>query len=241
MRPLLSLILATLALAVPALAQQPQGHGHGQGHGSASHAIEMNQRWTAPDVDVADWARRFENPERDVIANRDAIVAAMRLSHGEAVADIGAGTGAYLAALSRAVGPEGHVFAVDISAPFAAHMAARAEREQLQNVSVLIGRADNPTLPAGRVDAVLTVNTFHHFEAPQAMLRHIHRALRPGGQFVVVDFDRASPGATGHQRQMARLDKAGHVRLIEAHGFRLVEDVAIPTLRQNFMLRFERP
>jgi hypothetical protein len=37
---------------------------------------------------------------------------------------------------------------------------------------------------------------------------------------------------------MAPLDKAGHIRLIEQHGFRLVEDVAIPGLRQNFMLRF---
>lgn len=240
MPSLLRLILATLALAAPVLAQQPHGHGHGQGHGSASHAIEMNQRWMASDVDVADWARRFENPERDVIANREAIVAAMRLAPGQAVADIGAGTGAYLGALSRAVGPEGHVFAVDISAPFATHMVARAGKEGLENVSVLIGRADNPTLPAGTLDAVLTVNTFHHFEAPEAMLRHIHRALRPGGQFVVVDFDRASPGATDHQRQMAPLDRAGHVRLIEAHGFRLVEDVAIPTLRQNFMLRFQK-
>ncbi|MFN3591773.1 MAG: hypothetical protein ACK4TG_06270 [Thermaurantiacus sp.] len=55
-----------------------------------------------------------------------------------------------------------------------------------------------------------------------------------------VDFDREAAGATEHQRAMAPLDKGAHVRLIEAHGFRLVEDVAIPTLRQNFMLRFVR-
>lgn len=229
--PVLALLLAT---AAPALAQ----HAHHEGAPAQSHAIGMNQRWAAPDVDVAAWVARFEAPDRDVIANRAAIVAALQLAPGQTVADVGAGTGAYLKALSGAVGAKGRVIAVDIAPAFVAHMAERAKAEGLANVTARLGAADNPMLEDGSVDAILSVNTFHHFEKPEAMLKAMRGALKPGGQLAIVDFDRESAGATDHQRQMAPLDKAGHIRLIEAHGFRLVEDVAIPSLRQNFMLRF---
>ncbi|MFN7175982.1 MAG: class I SAM-dependent methyltransferase [Thermaurantiacus sp.] len=237
MRMSLALLFA-VALAAPASGQHAHDSQTSAGH--AGHAVEMNRRWMAPDVDVADWTRRFENPERDVIANRAPIVAALRLRPGQTVADVGAGTGAYLAALSSAVGEGGRVLAVDISPAFVSHMAARAEAEGLGNVAAILGSADDPMLPQGGVDVILSVNTFHHFEAPEAMLKAMHRALTPGGQLAIVDFDREAAGATEHQRAMAPLDKAAHVRLIEAHGFRLVEDVAIATLRQNFMLRFVR-
>lgn len=230
------IVAALLATAAPALAQ----HAHFKGAPAASHALEMNQRWRAPDVDVAAWAKRFEAPDRDVIANRDAIVAALRLQPGQKIADVGAGTGAYLAPLARAVGPDGQLFAVDIAPAFIVYMVERAKAEGLANVSVILGRADSPTLPAGALDAIVSINTFHHFEAPDAMLEELHRALKPGGQLAIVDFDRDSAGVTDQQRTMAPLDKAGHIRLIEAQGFRLVEDVTIPGLRQNFMLRFER-
>jgi SAM-dependent methyltransferase len=232
-----SLILAAmLATAAPVAAQ----HAHQDGATGPSHAIEMNQRWAAPDVDVAAWVVRFEAPGRDVIANREAIVAALRLAPGQTVADVGAGTGAYLSALSQAVGAEGRVIAVDISPAFVAHMAERAKAEGLGNVIARLGHADDPMLGDGSVDVILSVNTFHHFEAPEAMLKAMHRALKPGGQMAIVDFDRDAAGATEHQRKMAPLDKAGHIRLIEANGFRLAEDVTIPGLRQNFMLRFVR-
>lgn len=167
-------------------------------------------------------------------------MAALRLQPGQKIADVGAGTGAYLAPLARAVGPDGKLFAVDIAPAFIVYMVERAKAEGLANVSVILGRADSPTLPAGALDAIVSINTFHHFEAPDAMLEELHRALKPGGQLAIVDFDRDSAGVTDQQRTMAPLDKAGHIRLIEAQGFRLVEDVTIPGLRQNFMLRFER-
>lgn len=216
---------------------------HGPGHhaaGASTHAVEMNRTWATPDVDVAGWARRFEDPAREVIARREAIVAALGLRPGQQVADIGAGTGAYLPALSRSVGPKGRVFAVEISAPFAAYMAERSAREGLDNVTVVVGRSDDPTLPPASVDLVLTVNTVHHFEAPAAMLRAIHRALRPGGELVIVDFDPEAPEATARQRAMVPGGRDAQRRLVEAHGFRLLREEQVAGLRQNAMWRYRR-
>lgn len=233
-----AVLLWSLAPGAPAAAQH--AHAGQTAADPTAHARQMNARWMAPEVDVADWARRFEDPGRDVIANRAQIVSALRVRPGEVVADVGAGTGAYLAAMSSAVGAGGRVLAVDVSPAFVAHLASRAQAKRLGNVTAILGSANDPRLPEAGVDAILSVYTFHHFRAPEAMLKAMHRALRPGGQLAIVDFDRNASEATNHQREMALLDKAAHVRLIEAHGFRLVEDPAIPSLRQNFMLRFVR-
>ena len=218
--------------------QQNVDQHHREGHGS-SHAAEMNAVWTAPKLDVARWEQQFEDPARDVIANRGAIVTATGLKPGDRVADVGAGTGAYLAALSSAVGPDGHVFAVDISPGFVMHMSQRAARDGLDNVSAVLGRGDNPTLPAGALDAIISVNTFHHFEAPEAMIAHMARALKPGGTLMLVDFDITED--TGAQRTaMTGRGKAAVVAMIEAGGFQLDQDVPIPTLEENYALRFRR-
>jgi SAM-dependent methyltransferase len=229
--------LASATSAAPSPAAEHQAHSHNR-HGS-DHAAAMNAVWTAPTLDVARWERQFENPQRDVIANRAAIIAALRLQPGEHVADVGAGTGGYLAALSAAVGPEGHVFAVDISPGFIMHIAQRAGREGWGNVSAVLGRGDNPTLPVGALDAIITVNTFHHFEAPETMLAHLARALKPGGRLLLVDFaidEHTSP----ERKAMTGRDQESVIPLIEAAGFSLDENVLIPTLRENYALRFRR-
>jgi SAM-dependent methyltransferase len=225
-----------VALALIAASAAAQ-HGHATG---PSHAVEMNAKWAGSDVDVAQWVQRFEDPARDVIANRERVVAALRLRQGQAIADVGAGTGAYLSALSKAVGPTGRVIAIDISPAFVAHMAARARVDGLANVSARLGTAAGTGLADASQDVILSVNTFHHFADPAVMLADMRRALKPGGQLAIVDFDRDSPKATDHQREMAPMDMAAHVRMIEAAGFRLVEDVQGTGLTQNFLLRFER-
>lgn len=226
---------ATNAAQDPVAEHQADGH---KGHGS-DHAAAMNALWTAPTLDVARWEQQFENPQRDVIANRAALVAALRLQPGERVADVGAGTGAYLGALSAAVGPEGHVLAVDISPGFVMHITRRAGREGWGNVSAVLGRGDDPTLPAGSLDAIITVNTFHHFEAPEVMLAHLARALKPGGRLLLVDFA-IDEHTTPERKAMTGRNKESVIALLEAAGFALEEDVLIPTLRENYALRSRR-
>lgn len=223
-------LMSVLAASGPALAQ------HGQG--ATERSAAMNRTWSEEVASVAETAARFESPEREVIALRPAIIDSLGLKSGARVADVGAGTGAYLKPLAEAVGPGGHVFAVDISAPFAAFMRDRVQREGLSNVTVVLSRTDSPTLPPASVEAILVVNTFHHFEAPEAMLAHFRAALKPGGQLAIVDFDLAQ-GHAGH-REVVALDRAGHIALIQSQGFALLEDVRIEGMKENFVLRFVR-
>lgn len=71
------------------------------------------------------------------------------------------------------------------------------------------------------------------------MLASIHRALRPGGSLVMIDFDRIPGLSTPWILTHVRAGKQTARREFEAAGFTLVEE--IPLLRYNYMLRFRRP
>ena len=71
------------------------------------------------------------------------------------------------------------------------------------------------------------------------MLASIHRALRPGGRLVVIDFDlRKDSGEFVKQR--ARAAKEVYYREITAAGFELIEKKDAPAIQDNFYAEFRR-
>lgn len=198
---------------------------------------EMNRYYL--DADPGYWRDTFERDGRELYDRRRAILAALALEPGQAVADVGAGSGFFALLFARALGPRGRVYAVDISAPFLRAIEERAQRAGLTTITTVQNDQGSVNLPENSVDLVFSADTYHHFEFPQAMLASIARALRPGGELVVIDF-RTDP-------QIASAWVQGHVRAgreqvieeVEAQGFHLVEDLDL--LRSQFFLRFRAP
>ncbi len=221
-------LLFALFWAIPAVAQT--GHSH-----------DNNTQFQGTGVDVEQWIKRLENPERDVIAHRDGVIAALGLRPGQHVADVGAGTGAYMEAVSRAIGVNGRYYGVDISAAFVGHMRDRAAHAGLGNVTLIVGRTDHATLPPASVDVVLVVNTYHHFAQVGPMLASLRQALKPGGELVIVEFDRVEGVSRQWILDHIRAGKATFREEIEAAGFRFVEEVEDTGLEENFLLRFAKP
>lgn len=201
----------------------------------------INDSFLAPELNVDEWIARFEVESREVFAARNDVLAAMALEAGDCVADIGAGTGLYTALFAQAVGPEGTVYAVDISAPFLQHINDRTSEAGLENVTCVLGTDRSVRLPFAAVDLVFICDTYHHFEYPQSTLSSIHRALRPGGRLVLIDFERiegvSSDWVLGHVRD----GKHGFRGEIEAAGFEFVDEVEIAGLLENYCLIFSRP
>jgi ubiquinone/menaquinone biosynthesis C-methylase UbiE len=117
----------------------------------------------------------------------DDVLKAMGTKPGAVVADIGAGGGFFTARLSRAVGKSGRVYAVDVSARVLMNLKQRVAEEQLANVEVIEGAADDPKLPAGALDAVLIVNAYHEMNEHHAMLTKIKASLKPDGRLVILE------------------------------------------------------
>lgn len=136
------------------------------------------------------WAEEFDDPSRDSWQKPEVVVGAMQIAPGMTVADIGAGTGYFEPHLSRAVGPNGKVLALDIEPDMVRYLRDRATRERLANVDARQVAPDDPGLPAASVDRVLIVDTWHHIANRTAYASRLVAALKPGGEVIVVDFRR---------------------------------------------------
>ncbi len=156
------------------------------------------------DPDVKEFVGKFEVESREVYSHRQQIVAACQIKPGETVADIGAGTGLFTRLFSEAVGPDGRVIAVDIAQKFLDHILTTSRTAGQRNVETLLSKADSTELPPASVDVAFICDTYHHFEFPLKTMASLHRALKPGGRVILVDFRRvagkSSEWVMGHVR-----------------------------------------
>jgi len=221
------LVLSTARAEEPPRTQKP-----------APHAAKMNKKFTDREADIRHFVRQFENEARDVYAKRRQITRAVGLRPGDAVADIGAGTGLFTQLFAAQVGPKGTVYAVDIGPAFVKYIAEQARLQgQEQIVKTVLNTPDSAELPPGSIDVAFICNTYHHFEHPERMLASIHRALRPGGRLVVIDFDLRKDSGE-FIRQRARAPKEVCYREIAAAGFERIDTKEAPSIKDNFYAEF---
>ncbi len=187
---------------------------------------------------VEDYVDRFERDGREPFDQREKILAALKLKPGMSVADVGAGTGLFTRLFAKQVGSEGRVYAVDISDEFIDHVEKTSREAGLPNVVGVLCTADDSKLPPDSIDLAYICDTYHHFEFPHKTMRSIHRALRPGGQVVLIDFRRiegvSSEWTLGHVRAGQEVFE----KEIEAAGFKKLEEEDF--LKENYFVRFAK-
>ena len=226
MTPRFILLALAALLAAPCLAQAPAGADP-----------KINERFLNPGPE---WQERFEGESREIYARRNDIVATSGAKAGMTVADVGAGSGFMAMLFAKHVGPSGRVIAADISKVFAAAIALRAKNEGLSNVSTVVGTQTETGLPANSVDIVITTDVYHHFEQVAAVLGSIRRALKTGGRFIVVDFERIPGVSPQNTLDHVRAGKETVIDEVQAAGFKLKEEVKSLGLKTNYYLIFER-
>lgn len=220
--------LLMIASLLPATAREP----------GAQPAI--NEKFRSPNLNVTEWTQKFETESREIFHQRELILKALGLKPGMTVADIGAGTGLFTIPFAKAVGPEGQAYAVEIAPKFVEHIKARAQKEGAPNVRTVLCTDRSVELPAASVDVAFLCDAYHHFEHPMDSLRSLHKALKPGGLLVLIDFirieGRSSDFVMGHVRAgqevfEKEITDAGFEKAGEEVGF----------LRENYFVRFRKP
>ena len=150
------------------------------------------------------------------------VVETLKLQPGQAVADIGAGSGRYTVPLAKAVAPDGRVWAVDIDERALERNQSAVRAEDLTNVRWVRAAEDDPQIPEP-VDLVFFSDSLHHIHGQEAYLENLRKYLKPGGRIAVIDFARNWPGAHHIRRYtIAELDawmKAAGFSRVETHDF----------------------
>jgi ubiquinone/menaquinone biosynthesis C-methylase UbiE len=149
-------------------------------HGHAGHRFEHAEEWAA----------RFEDPSRDAWQKPEEVIAALGLPKNAKLADLGSATGYFSVRFARAL-PEGLVYGVDVESSMVDYLKARAEREEIKNLQVVLGAFDDAKLPEP-VDCILVVNTIHHIQERPAYFTRLVASLKPGGRIAIIDFKKGS-------------------------------------------------
>lgn len=194
----------------------------------------------ADDATIKKLVVRFEGESREIFAARNEIMAALRVTAGMAVGDVGAGTGLFEPLLSEAVGSNGKVYAVDLAPKMIEHLHRRIQEEKLSNVEVVQCTQITTELPTNSCDLIFICDTYHHFEHPQKTLADIKRALRPGGRLVIVDFYRKEGESRDWVMNHVRCGLATVVKEIIIAGFSPLENPKIEGLKENYAIIFTK-
>ena len=120
---------------------------------------------------AADWIDRLERPERITGLKVPEVIGRLNLKPGVVIADLGAGTGVFAREFAKAVAPSGKVYAVDIDPELLTYIRDRAAKEKQANIQTVLGKFDDPAIPARDVDIAFFHDVFHHIEKRQEYLR----------------------------------------------------------------------
>ncbi len=166
----------------------------------------------------ADWLVR---PEREQEEQPEAMLDALKLKPGDVVADIGAGVGYTSVRMSKRVGEKGTVYATDVQPQMIKLLRENLKTMGVTNIKPILCTPTDQKLPESAVDLAIMVDVYHECSDPEATLKGIRKALKPGGRLVLVEFRAEDPDVPikpEHKMTVAQVKKE-----IEPQGFAFKE------------------
>lgn len=156
-----------------------------------------------------DWFARFydRSLEHHYLDTRAAALEALAPRRGNVLLDLPCGTGQSFDTLAPALGPDGCLVGVDLSAGMLAKAQSRVDaRKDEVWAEVVLHQSDVQALDAARVaeltggrplDRIQVFLGMTAFPDHVAAFEHLWGLLAPGGRFVIVDVHDAKPGFQG--------------------------------------------
>jgi ubiquinone/menaquinone biosynthesis C-methylase UbiE len=144
---------------------------------------------------VIHWANRYDRLVKVLMLGKEDAIRKTTLqraevSAGEKVLDVGCGTGSLTVMAKRTVGPTGEVCGID-PAPEMIELARHKAAGAGVDVAFQVGTIEALPFPGGDFDVVLSSLMVHHLpdDLKTAGFREIHRVLKQGGRFLIVDIE----------------------------------------------------
>jgi ubiquinone/menaquinone biosynthesis C-methylase UbiE len=158
----------------------------------------------------------------DRLRDPDAVVAALEVSPGDRVADLGPGAGHFTIRLARAVQPDGVLYAADASRSTLDDVERGATKRGLTTLRTVHVARDRLELPEP-VDLIFVSATYHHLPDQVAYFAGARRFLRPGGRVAILESRREgllarwlAMHATPSARIREEMQSAGYT-LVQTH------------------------
>jgi ubiquinone/menaquinone biosynthesis C-methylase UbiE len=183
-----------------------------QASGASTKGLILRGGWR---YDLTAWVHDTLSLRGGLRQLRQRTVALAQVQAGEAVLDVGCGTGTLLLDMARQVDTTGRVVGVDPSQEQIARARAKAARRGL-SIEFQIGVIEQLPFPDQTFDVVFSTLVMHHLPAPlkRQGIAEMARVLKPAGRLILADF-------------MHQADRTGRAAHVHAGGSRMHELAAL--------------
>ncbi|RMH02409.1 MAG: class I SAM-dependent methyltransferase [Aquificota bacterium] len=132
--------------------------------------------------------QKLDDPSRLELFDPEKVLREFGLKKGMTALDVGTGAGFYLPYLSKAVGEEGKVYAIDVQEPAVEYARKKVQELGLKNVEVLLSEEFHIPLPEDTVDFVFMAFTFHELEDPVRFMEEVKRVCKNLAYMAIIDW-----------------------------------------------------
>lgn len=182
----------------------------------------------------AEWLTALPESVLESFAGVGFPFAAGVIRDGDAVLDVGSGSGTDALICARLVGPGGRVYALDMTEPMRTKLRDTAQAAGLGNIEVLDGEAEAIPLADASVDVVTTNGVLNLVPDKARAIAEIHRVLKPGGRLQIADIALARPVAERFRQDpqlwaecvVGAVDEERYIAMLRSAGFEDVERIA---------------
>jgi ubiquinone/menaquinone biosynthesis C-methylase UbiE len=151
----------------------------------AGAAITGAALWWRKNPSACPYGQRFWVEAPHPFITRDRLREALEPQAGEAILEIGPGTGYYTLDMAGWVEPGGRVEIYDLQQEFLDHVMRSAAERGVANVTPTQGDAQALPYEDDSFDAAVLTAVLGEIPDQDAALREVARVLRPGGRLVV--------------------------------------------------------
>ena len=138
----------------------------------------MSEQKDRPMPDIGFRVMAFLLRIRDLLISPPKLLHKVGIKEGQTLLDFGCGSGSYTIPAARMVGGGGKVYALDIHPLAIKAVEEKARKRKLTNITTILSDRDTG-LPDESVDVVLLYDTIHSIRDKRALLKELHRAMKP--------------------------------------------------------------
>jgi SAM-dependent methyltransferase len=150
---------------------------------------------------------------------------------GDVVLDVGSGSGTDAVISGTLAGPQGKVFALDMTPAMVDKLRRNVERFDCGNIEAICGNAESIPLPDASVDVVTSNGALNLVPDKARALSEIFRVLKPGGRLQIADIALARPVAERYRRDpqmwaecvVGAVEEERYVSMLRHVGFQHIE------------------
>lgn len=174
--------------------------------------------------DVAKRRKLDSEERRRILPPRETLLKA-GLQEGDTMADIGCGIGYFTFPAAETVGPEGLIYAMDISPEMLADVEQKVSEQGISNIKTVKTEENKFGLPAESVTFGFISTVLHEARDAGSFLAETKRILAGQGKIAIIEWQKAETGfgpPVDH-----RLDKEDVIQMLVDHSFKNIQGMDI--------------